>query len=119
MLTIFVGTILYELSIVLKLFALHKIDGNSILCTVWYLKTMKMHSKSSADSVFGPIFFRTEFWVSLRGSTIYWKSRKDPGNQRISTNIFCVKKISSKNIKYKYVNVKRKKKIFFFVTCQR
>ena len=98
MLTIFVGTIIYELSIVLKVFALHKIDGNRILCTVWYLKTMKIHNKNSADSVLGPKIFKTEFWISLRGSTICWKSRKDPGNQRISTNIFCVKKISSKNI---------------------
>ena len=40
-------------------------------------------------------------------------SGKDPGNQRISANILCVKKISSKNIKYKYVNGDPEKKIFF------
>ena len=48
--------VLYEFSIVLKVFALRRIDENSILCIVWYLETMKLHSKSSADSVLGPTF---------------------------------------------------------------
>ena len=74
LLKIFVEMIFCEFSIILKVFALHTIDENSILCIVLHLETMKLHSKSSADSVLGPIFFKTEFRISIRGSTIYWKS---------------------------------------------
>ena len=39
------------------------------------------------------------------------KSRKDPGNQQISTSTCCVKKISSRFLKYKYVNGYPQKKL--------